>query len=86
MTAEEVNKDMSAEKAPIIYCRLCATPAVDIYHMPGGCVCAADPVQALCAQHAAKASPLDGMSSITYHACVNWGQTPCRTCAAPCWY
>lgn len=52
------------EAPPIICCRLCSAPAVDIYHMPGGCVCAADPVQALCAQHAAKASPLDGMSSI----------------------
>ncbi|MDN5849111.1 MAG: hypothetical protein L0H63_05655 [Nitrococcus sp.] len=51
-------------EAPPIRCRLCTAPAVDIYHMPGGCVCAADPVQALCAQHATKATPLDGMWSI----------------------
>lgn len=47
--------------APTIYCRLCDAEAVGIYHLPKGCVCAADPVQALCAQHACSAEPLAGM-------------------------
>lgn len=47
--------------APIITCRLCDAPAVGVYHLPRGCVCAADPVQALCAQHTCSAEPLAGM-------------------------
>lgn len=50
-----------ASDEPIIYCRLCKDPAVGIYHMPEGCACAPDPVQALCAQHRQCAEPLAGM-------------------------
>lgn len=50
--------------APTIYCRLCDAPAVGIYHMPRGCICASDPVQALCAQHIQRATPIAGMWEI----------------------
>jgi len=45
-----------------ITCRFgCASPVVGIYWMPRGCVCHADQLQALCAQHALKATPLGDM-------------------------
>lgn len=44
-----------ADLAPI-ECRFgCKSPAVGIFHVPRGCVCWRDPVQALCAQHANEA-------------------------------
>ena len=39
-----------------IKCRFgCKEPPVGIFHVPEGCHCYTDPVQALCAQHAMKA-------------------------------
>jgi hypothetical protein len=36
-------------------CRFgCKSPVVGVFHVPAGCVCWRDPVQALCAQHANK--------------------------------
>jgi hypothetical protein len=33
-------------------CRFgCKSPVVGVFHVPAGCVCWRDPVQALCAQH-----------------------------------
>ena len=41
---------------PLIMCRFDGhAPAWAVYHMPKGCVCWPDPVQALCHQHAIKA-------------------------------
>lgn len=37
---------------PEIKCRFgCDSPAIGIYHVPEGCICWPDPVQALCIQH-----------------------------------
>lgn len=45
---EAVLADLAA-----VQCRFgCASPAVGIYYAAQGCACYADPVQALCAQHA----------------------------------
>jgi hypothetical protein len=45
---------------PIVPCRLCGEPAAHIWYLPRGCVCAPDPVQALCHQHGVKAEDLAG--------------------------
>ena len=42
----------------------CRSPPTGLYYFPGGCICFKDPVQALCDQHAYKATPIDGMSKI----------------------
>lgn len=49
---------------PVIRCRVCGEHAVGVYHMPKGCVCAPDPIQALCAQHVIRAEPIAGMWAI----------------------
>jgi len=50
-------------KTPI-QCRLCDDLATQIWYVPGGCVCATDPVQALCSQHGIKMEPLTSATMI----------------------
>lgn len=39
----------------------CAAPVVGVFHMPDGCACWPERVQALCGQHAIKVEPLGAM-------------------------
>lgn len=45
-------------------CRHCGAGAVGIYYFDGGCFCLPDRVQALCAQHVGRATPIGGMRFI----------------------
>lgn len=42
-------------------CRRCDDEAVAVFEFPEGCACSPEQVQALCAQHAFKATPRSGM-------------------------
>ena len=53
---------MKLENLP---CRFgCHEPAVGLFWLPRGCVCYPDQIQALCAQHAISAEPLESMEEI----------------------
>lgn len=43
-------------------CRICGAPPVGIYWTPGGCICAQDHIQALCAQHVVTCEPVQEMT------------------------
>lgn len=47
-----------------VRCRFGCDAPVAIYHVPQGCICWADPVQALCAQHALKAQSTGAITMI----------------------
>ena len=47
-----------------IKCRFGCDAPVGIFHMPEGCICWRDPVQALCAQHVIKAESSGPISCI----------------------
>ena len=44
-----------------VKCHLCESAAVAVFRFPAGCACSSERVQALCAQHACKATPQGGM-------------------------
>lgn len=43
--------DINREQLENLKCRFGCEHAIGIYHVPEGCICWRDPVQALCAQH-----------------------------------
>ena len=47
--------DPRAEAIPCRFFPACSDPAEAIWYVPKGCICWADPIQALCGQHAYKA-------------------------------
>lgn len=53
---------VSTTALKILKCRFgCEEPPAAIVYLPGGCACFPDTVQALCAQHIASCSPVDGI-------------------------
>jgi hypothetical protein len=50
-----------------VKCRFgCDDPVVGIYHIPEGCWCWKDPIQALCGQHALKVQSTGPIEALIY--------------------
>lgn len=61
-----------------VKCRFgCDTPAEGVYHVPDGCACWPDPVQALCAQHLHKITTDGPVTAIVeFSPRLNWTRDP----------
>jgi hypothetical protein len=67
----------SAETFAGIRCRFGCPNPIGIYHIPDGCVCWTDPVQALCSQHLTKVQSTGSINLIlSFITTPSWDQLP----------